>query len=519
MVFAKAIACFKKSILFILIISASLSIYYWGTHSDVYLGDESFHYRLTDYIYKNGLSCTPLYDPLALTNPYAKNYYTDPMLWHRGLAFLWKFAGVSQKVAQLYQIGWYIFLLLGCYLLTKAAEDKKSALWALLLTATLPVSVALSIVLHTDIPIAAISAIGFYFLVRNNIIAAILSLSAMVYIKRSAYFFIPIYLIYIYILFKNKKQPHTYRNLIAVIILFLILISPQIIYQVKTFGYKSLYSGQLKQYSKPTVTVDARGNLVRTGQEKANDENNDYFYKSTPPVKFYDESNLLLSHYALFKYYGIVLFLAFAARLFYRNFKAMEIFFLYSTALYIALFLWFFKGGLNVRYLTPIIPVLVVLAASGISRIRYKAVKIAIFIVCIAQFLIAGSYTYRHRIIPDGLMKAYDYIKDYTAQGSRFMCTQNALSLYTNRYSIWMSKPGLHEISYLFWKADEPATLKILQKYGINYILIEKNKIYDYTQVKHTGGYPLVFVEKIRNFKNFEMILDNKDAQLWKIKT
>jgi len=80
-----------------------------------------------------------------------------------------------------------------------------------------------------------------------------------------------------------------------------------------------------------------------------------------------------------------------------------------------------------------------------------------------------------------------------------------------------MSMPGLHEISYLFWDASQKDALEILDKYGIDYILIENNRIYDDSQHKHTGGYPRAFLDKISNFDRFKKVFENEGAQIWKI--
>jgi len=162
-------------------------------------------------------------------------------------------------------------------------------------------------------------------------------------------------------------------------------------------------------------------------------------------------------------------------------------------------------------------PAAIVLAAGGIIKIKKKIIKLAIIVFSIITFLTVILYTYKHRMMPRGLGQVYSYLKDMSPPGSRVMCSRNALSLYSDRPSIWLSMAGLHELSYLFWDADQNEALAILSKYNIGYILIEKDRIYDDRTIKHTGGYPDTFVKKLATFGKFTKIIDNNDAQLWKI--
>ena len=44
---------------------------------------------------------------------------------------------------------------------------------------------------------------------------------------------------------------------------------------------------------------------------------------------------------------------------------------------------------------------------------------------------------------------------------------------------------------------------------------MEKSRIYDDTKVKHFGGYPKSFVERLRQFQFFKLIYENKEMMIW----
>jgi hypothetical protein len=47
---------------------------------------------------------------------------------------------------------------------------------------------------------------------------------------------------------------------------------------------------------------------------------------------------------------------------------------------------------------------------------------------------------------------------------------------------------------------------------------VEKNRIYDDSHSRHTGGYPQSFVKKLKASVLCELLLENKDVLLFRIK-
>lgn len=98
------------------------------------------------------------------------------------------------------------------------------------------------------------------------------------------------------------------------------------------------------------------------------------------------------------------------------------------------------------------------------------------------------------------------------------MCSRFDIPLYAQRAVIWNNYLALSEMPYLFWVANEKDALNIFNKYEINYLLVEKDRIYDDSKLHHQLGWPKSFVKKMPNFSCLELILDNKYASLWKVR-
>jgi hypothetical protein len=97
----------ETKIVLIIAFFSILSTFLIGVHSDLYLGDEIFHFRIAkSYYYEK---TRPIYDKLIHTNDLAKTYYIEPMLWHYILALIWRLNGdISIPLMQIYQSSWVI---------------------------------------------------------------------------------------------------------------------------------------------------------------------------------------------------------------------------------------------------------------------------------------------------------------------------------------------------------------------------------------------------------------------------
>jgi hypothetical protein len=242
-----------------------------------------------------------------------------------------------------------------------------------------------------------------------------------------------------------------------------------------------------------------------------------YRYTDDKPVIFYDSADITINWKAFFMYFGLVFFIGLSAYFLKRAFKKKDLLIWFPIFIYMPLFLYFMHGSLVIRYLAPLLVFLILLGSIGLRSIKNRLLVYAVITFCVLQFISASIYTYSKRKIPPGVKEAYLYLKNNTLPNARVLNARNPLALHAQRPIIWLGVPSLHEIGFFFWQADREEMQDIFDRYDIHYILVEKDQIYDDQNIRHTGGYPKSFVEKLPDVGIFTEIFDNQDAVLWRI--
>ncbi|MBN2181971.1 MAG: glycosyltransferase family 39 protein [Sedimentisphaerales bacterium] len=492
----------KKS--FIIIILTVLIGVSWivilGLNSDLYLGDETFHYRYASYLYQT--KSRPLYDPSAGNTEEGKIRYVVEPLWHIGLAVTWALTtGISKTTAQFYHAFYFLLLLIATYLLAKQLYDKERAFYSMLLVGSVPLLVALSIIFHTDVPVTALLTTCFLMLFKKKYLWAGIFLGLSFLCKRNAMFLIPAAAGIIFWAGKDKLK-RKFINLLVFGSVFAVVILPDLYFRIKNFGLNSLLhnivqdwnASPIKDFSKPVYP----SKLVPY-------DYNNFLY--TPTAFIRDLGPLLLIFLGIYLLQSIL----------QKKYNRKDFLLFLPILSYILLSLYFFWPILSIRYFFPVIPFLAIIGAGGVSLTKQKYLRYFLIFACIAQFFSASGYTFIKRRIAPPVKQAYEFVRTTTPQNARIMCTKNALALHTGRISIWNSYASLVELPYMFWNADEKEALEILDKYEIGYIFVEKDRIFDDTKRSHLGGYPQSFLEKVANWSSFERIFDNEEVAIWKI--
>src|SRR4030042_4906007 len=125
----------KKRILVVL--ACALLLFIVGIKSDVYLGDEAYHYTFAKGIYETGkrISSNPIYAPY----PKLDYFYSDVPLWHGLLAGLWWLAGSPSVVlAQGYQVFYFLLLAVSSYFLGKRLYGEMAGELGMILALSAP---------------------------------------------------------------------------------------------------------------------------------------------------------------------------------------------------------------------------------------------------------------------------------------------------------------------------------------------------------------------------------------------
>jgi hypothetical protein len=364
---------------------------------------------------------------------------------------------------------------------------------------TTPMVAAFSMMLYTDIAIAAISALSFYVLLKKKYFWAGIFMGLMFLTKRNSYFLFPFFVFYILFIDSIKAKKKAINLILFLLPLFLITLPD--------FYFRYRYLGSLTLHPQAVLPMYTDPSLQPT---------------FIHPDSIGEHPINLIRHLGILIYVGLVLY----AFNFFRSKMARikdDLPILGAMVSYIIFYLYFFRGILGVRYLSPIFPVLVIISSSGfLQGIRYKKKLVAIMFIILSgliQVYAALVYTYKERRIPLERGAAYSYVNRNTPVDSTFLTPLAALSLYTERKSIWCSEASLPEIGYLFWKANETEAYNILTRYGIDYIFVEKNRIFDdsQTDTKDIKNYPLSFVERLPTFRFLKLIFKNEAVTIWEI--
>jgi len=81
--------------------------------------------------------------------------------------------------------------------------------------------------------------------------------------------------------------------------------------------------------------------------------------------------------------------------------------------------------------------------------------------------------------------------------------------------AVWVSVGG--SLVKLFW-LDDPKIAEKLKKRDLAYLAIKKTRVYDDTHLRHIGAYPVSFANSIDNHEFLELVFDNNEMAIYKIK-
>lgn len=474
-----------------------------GICSELFLGDETWHFQLASTVYQTGER--PTVNPLVHYSDAAHMAYFTDTLWHYGLVFSWKLAGgASVAAAQFYNAVYCLLLIVGTLLLTRELYGSEKELYSVLLTLSVPMVPIFSVILHFDVAVAALASFCLLMLIKRRYFLAGILLGLSILMKRNIYLLIPA-IVFLTVFESGSGIKGAGRRLILLTAPVIPITAFDSHFRITNFGLDfllmwPLLPGRFALKPLPDYTLDTE----------------------TLPIIPYDYSNFLLNPSAIVTHFGPVLLIS--LWLYVSNGEKQKadrfilIPLLSSTLIFLLATFLGFTGGM-LRYLTPAVPFLVILGAQGVASVKSRTVRYIVLLACAVQFLYALEYISSERRVPKGVKEVYDVIKASFPENTRIMTPWGAqLAFYTGRVSQWGSYCCYREIKYLFWKADEKDALNIMNRYGTDYILVEKDNVYDDSEIRHTGRYPKSFVEKMAGFSFLKPIYENHAATLWAVR-
>ena len=475
-----------------------------GLLTDIYLGDETIHYRISSILYETGKR--PVYDPLMHYSEAGKRLFLSDVLWHYGLALFGKVSGGISKVsAQLYQALYYLVLVICTYLLSRRLYGEETALGSIFVLVSIPMVPVFSVILHTDIPIAVLAVLCFLMLQRKSYFAAGVFLGLSLVMKRTIYMLLPA-IFWLTLIDVDDEFKGWLKRLVFLTVPAVLIMIPDSYFRIRHFGYDSFLM---------TPMTPARLHVPYL-------EGLSQMSPSEMPNVFVDVSNPVYDYTALFTHFGPLLFIFLILYLFRRKNKKDDRFIVLPVLSCFLIFLYltiFLDIAPMLRHISLLIPFLAIIGALGLNTVKSRFLRRALLVLCLVQFLIASGYIYSKRKVPDDKAEAYRFVKESLHADARIMAVNDsALAFRTGRISQWTSAFCYRELDYLFWKADEEEALRIISRYGTDYILIENDRVYDDSVTRHLHDYPKSFVDKLPGFPFLEKIYSNEAVSIWKVR-
>ena len=487
-----------------------------GTASDVYLGDEAFHYRLARTMAETGHR--PAHDPLLHWTPFSKRPIITDTLWHTLLAAVGALVGgVSQFAAQVYNAGFFVLLAAGVYGLARHLYDARVAAAATVIALGVPMAGALSVILHFDVAVAALGVLTILAALKKRIVLTGVLLGLSLLMKRNMYFLVPqVFLLvclpdYTAAVALAKHPLATLRRNVwrwlgrAALVagVAAAMQAPDWYFRAKHFGLEFISpiypsSASIKPLPMPSAP------------------------DSLPPMQTYDESNPRHNPLSILTYLGASLLIGVGAYVAAARGRRRDWPMLMVAAIGLVLYLLMGRTtGWMLRYMMILTPYLAILAARGICARRRWMPYVATIVLlgAAAQFALACHRVVQARRIPPPLARTYDYINENLPADAVLLTGQCPQAvLYTGRRAQWHTPYCYLELPKMLWQADQAWALKVMERYGTTHLLVNHGRIYDDSQRRHLGGYPASFVEKMKRWPNVQKVHEEDGFSLWEIR-
>jgi len=430
--------------------------------------------------------------------------------------------GISFSIAQIYHTFYYLLLILAVYFLGIHIYGKKEGTYAALLISSVPMVTSFSILFYLDVPGAAFAAISSLFLLKKRYFLVGLGISLMYFTKRNVCFLAPAFMLVLWFIDKE--------SLITKLKNSFFLILPTAISVPFDLRWRKIH------IESSTFVIPGL-----TGKYTSGDTwQNTWQYIVARVSKFLWGSgeylnSSLINPKDVIQYLGVALLMALIFYLLFKREKKKDAALWICVGVYLLIFIFFFGMNSDIRYLFPIIPLISVLAASSFPYLEhFRWARILISVVCLFQLLGTSFYVHQHRSIPSGIREGFTFIKRNTPEKALFMYPGYNFIEATGRKFTWASSfqveawvmgkkyPTLDfskdKSVLMFWNNKESDVKGIMEINKLDYIVVDKSKIYDDTVVKHFGGYPESFVERLPTLPFVKKIFENQAMSIWEVK-
>ena len=520
-----------KEILLILLLAAA-TVLSAGLTSEVSVGDEICHYRFAKDMYAAGRRVP--FDPLYPTGNPPGYFYNSEPLWSGLLGILWRLTrNISFPLAQIYHTFYYLLLIVLTYLIGKQIYGKKEGIFAALLISTVPMVVSFSILFYLDVPGTAIAALSLLLFLKKRYFLTGLGISLMYFTRRNGCFLVPGFMLVLWLIHKESLITKLKNSLF--LILPTAILSPfdlrwrKIYIEGSTFiipgvgKYTGVGTASTREY------IATRLEHIPTSLEHIAKRLTKLIWG---PGEYLNSS--LINPNDVIQYFGVALLVGLFLYCLFKKNKKEDLRLWVCVIVYFTSFAFFFGINSDIRYLFPAIPLLCVLAGSSFKTIgNPKWIKVSIWTICVLQLLMTAFYVHQKRLVPAGMREGFEFIRQNTPVNALFMYPGYIFIEATGRKFIWASFFQVESLTMLkkypsldlsndksalmFWSNKENDIKEIMKVNNLDYIVLNKSRIYDDTKVKHFGGYPKSFVERLPNLPLVKKIFENQAMSIWEV--
>ncbi len=468
-----------------------------GSLTEVSLGDENPHVRQVRAFVEQGRRVP--FDPAFEVEPLRGIRFVGTPVWYTGLAGLWSLTGTeSQVLAQGYQAGFYLLLVLSVYFGVRSVWGPSAATWNWLLAASMPMVCVYSIVLYQDVPGIAVSALGFLLAWRKRFLAAGILFGLAYLTKLNMLSFAPWAVI-----FAAWWSGGTWKRRLAaglcVAVPVLAAFTYDITWRIEAFGQAAHGDGLSQAFlSRAPDLSGLSAEAVAAIKSQPGD------YQEWEPQRLTDPISVI-SHL------GIPL-LALMLVAPFRSRDTMSKWLWACFGFTLAGFLYVFcimplHPHPQIRYALPVILALLMLSGRGAARWRVpRPIKVLVVAVCCLQALCATAFISHLRRIGPHEQAAYAWIRRNTSPDARIMYPEQVLTNRTGRLFIW----GDLNPSFFMTEATDQQRRELLRYFRVGYIAVPLRRTYDRAEEgSHTGGYARQFIDHAGAAPYLETVYEN----------
>ncbi len=299
--------------------------------------------------------------------------------------FYWTF-GITEDVARITNFLFYIIIIIFTYLIGKELGNKKIGLLGSIILSTIPLFFGFLRMYYTDFAAATFITMSFYFLIKNKYFqerkfSIYLGIILGFGLLTKKLFILVIIGPLIYQIFSSKKNKIFFKNISIILILVLLISAPWYLSQKSTIFFWLNESSNIS-LSKNDIDVFSFNGF------------NYYLFAM---------KNMILHDIMFF-----VFIFSFIGLFFIKN-KHKQNLILWIIIPYFILSLVANKVP---RYFLGLLPIISLIIALILYRIRYKFIRILILLIFILQFVLISYSSVGSIIVPDIKSQNFDEIYD-----------------------------------------------------------------------------------------------------------